>query len=155
MKNTNTQETINTYDLILLVDDDPTAIYYNKIMLERAGYTNCLIELGDGRELVEFLTQPCAFQNVLVLLDFNMKQMGGVEAAQQIQRNPPGGIELAIFLLSTHIPREVLRTIVSLPLIQGIMVKPLSIEKLHQTLRSRQHVVEQPPGDFHSLRVAS
>ena len=70
---------------ILLVDDSSTMRRIQKNTLEKLGHTD-VTEAGDGLEAIAKLTTAGPFD--LVLMDWNMPNMTGIEALQKIKADP-------------------------------------------------------------------
>jgi len=69
---------------ILLVDDSTTMRRIQKNTLEKIGHTD-VTEAGDGQEA---LTKLAAGGFELVLMDWNMPNMTGIEALKKIKADP-------------------------------------------------------------------
>lgn len=69
---------------ILLVDDSSTMRRIQKNTLEKIGYTD-VTEAGDGAEALSTLSKG-GFE--LVLMDWNMPNMTGIEALRKIKADP-------------------------------------------------------------------
>lgn len=67
---------------VLLVDDDPTTNFLNKLLLQRMEVAEQLLVAENGREALRTLTQTCLLAEApvcpaLILLDVNMPIMNG------------------------------------------------------------------------------
>ena len=80
---------------ILIVDDNAPIRYLMRFYLEQAGYIVCG-EAYDGVEAIECAKQT---QPDLILLDFTMPIMSGMEAASVLKRMMP---ETPIILFTLH-----------------------------------------------------
>ncbi len=69
---------------ILLVDDSTTMRRIQKNTLEKLGYTE-VMEAGDGQEAIASL-KKCKVD--LVLMDWNMPNMNGLDALKAIKADP-------------------------------------------------------------------
>jgi CheY-like chemotaxis protein len=83
---------------ILLVDDDSTTNYLNKILLLRLGVTERLFIAENGREALGLLAQTHA---ALILLDTNMPVMGGIEFLEAYQQLPLSQRQAQVVVLLT------------------------------------------------------
>ena len=124
---------------VLLVDDDATANFLNKMLLQRAGVTEHLLVAEDGEQALRALATACVSPGKaqcpdLILLDLNMPVLNGIEFLQAYQHLPATqrqGI-VVLLLTSASVERD-LRQLQDLPL-DGILEKPLTVGKLQQVL---------------------
>lgn len=85
---------------ILIVDDFANTRYATRLVLERQGYT--VFEAGDGQEALSVLDgKPVD----LVITDYNMPQMNGVELIYEIRKISTYKY-IPILLLSTETDEE-------------------------------------------------
>lgn len=82
---------------ILLAEDNPVNIKVAVAMLQRLGYRPDVV--GNGREALEALR---AQTYDLLLLDMEMPEMGGVEAAARIEREWPPATRPRIVAMTAH-----------------------------------------------------
>ena len=80
---------------ILLVDDNPAIRRIVRSYLEKQGLVVCG-EAGDGQEAIDQLPR---LNPDLVVLDFSMPRMNGLDAARQLKFQNPG---LPIVMLTLH-----------------------------------------------------
>lgn len=124
---------------VLLVDDDETANFLNKMLLERAGVTKHLLVAEDGAQALRLLASTClspaqAPCPELILLDLNMPVLNGIEflhAYQHLSAAQRQGI-VVMLLTSASVERD-LDQLRGLPL-DGILEKPLTAAKLQRVL---------------------
>jgi len=121
---------------ILLVDDDATTNFLNRLLVQRAGITDQILVAEDGREALRILHDTCPGTNcsALVLLDLNMPVFNGLEFLQAYQQLPPAQRQstLVIVLTSAVLDRD-LAQLQRLP-VAGVLAKPLTKEKLQRLL---------------------
>lgn len=124
---------------VLLVDDDATANFLNKLLIQRAGVTEHLLVAEDGAQALRTLASTCASPGKaqcpdLILLDLNMPVLNGIEFLQAYQHLPATQRQGTVVLLltSASVERD-LNQLQGLPL-DGILEKPLTTAKLEQVL---------------------
>jgi CheY-like chemotaxis protein len=124
---------------VLLVDDDATANFLNKILIQRADVTERLLVAEDGAQALRLLASTCQSPDQaqcpeLILLDVNMPVMNGIEFLQAYQHLPAAqrqGI-VVLLLTSASVERD-MSLLRGLPL-DGVLEKPLTAAKLQQLL---------------------
>jgi CheY-like chemotaxis protein len=124
---------------VLLVDDDATTNYLNKILLTRLGVAEQLLVATNGREALTTLAQTCTAANTscpaLILLDVNMPVMSGIEFLEAYQHLPLGQQQaIVIVLLTTSVNARDLERVQTLP-IAGTLTKPLTEAKVTTLLQ--------------------
>jgi len=131
---------------VLLVDDDATTNYLNKLLINRLDVAEHLLVAENGREALAILAQTCTAANpscpMLILLDVNMPVMNGLEfleAYQQLPLAQPQAVVI-ILLTTTVSPRDLAR-VQALP-IAGTLAKPLTEGKIQALLQ--QHFPAAP-----------
>ena len=117
---------------VLLVDDDATTNFLNKLLLESLEVAEQLLVVENGAEALALLLQVCLPEATgcpaLILLDINMPIMNGVaflEAYQQLPLPQPP----VIVVLTTSMNAPELARLQQLP-IAGVLSKPLTREKV-------------------------
>jgi two-component system alkaline phosphatase synthesis response regulator PhoP len=80
--------------LILIVDDEADARHFKRFMLEEDGYN--IIEAGDGRLGVEIAIRE---RPQLIIMNYLMPEMNGLEAAAIIRRQP--GLEQTPIIMNS------------------------------------------------------
>ena len=89
---------------IFVVDDNPTLLHYLRSVLEQQDDWHVCNEAHNGREAVEMFPQ---IKPDLVVLDFQMPEMNGLEAARQIIKiSPDIPILMVSLYLSTQLAEE-------------------------------------------------
>lgn len=131
---------------VLLVDDDQTTNFLNRLLLTRLGVTEQVLIAGNGEEALRLLAQQCkepATCPNLILLDMNMPVLNGLaflEAYAQLPSAVQDAIVIVMLTTSLH-PADLARA-QQLP-IAGFLNKPLTEEKVASLLR--QHFADERP----------
>jgi CheY-like chemotaxis protein len=121
-------------DSVLLVDDDPTTNFLNKLLLTSLQVSERILVAENGQQALQTLTQYCTPATLtcpqLILLDMNMPVLNGLaflEVFAQLPLAQQRPIIIVLLTSSLH-PRDMLR-IQKLP-IAGFLDKPLTKGKV-------------------------
>ncbi len=113
---------------ILLVDDDPSILELNEILLQRDGHEVTLA--GSGPEALRALAKR---RFDLVFLDEEMPGMNGVEVAKRIRASEaPGGKRQIIFALTGNATKEDFARLLAAGF-DACFAKPFRAQEFHQT----------------------
>lgn len=115
---------------ILLVDDSTTMRRIQKNTLEKLGHTD-VVEAGDGAEAIKALAAG-GFE--LVLMDWNMPNMTGIEALKLIKANPATKAIPVIMVTSESEKTRIMEAIQSGA--ANYVVKPFQPETLAEKIAS-------------------
>ncbi|GGF08394.1 response regulator [Hymenobacter cavernae] len=123
---------------VLLVDDDPTTNFLNKLLLQRMGVTEQVLIAENGEQALRTLAQSCTNAGgpgcpKLILLDMNMPVLNGLaflEAYVQMQLSQQ---PIVIVMLTTSLHPVDLARAQELP-IASFINKPLTKEKVADLL---------------------
>jgi len=125
---------------VLLVDDDPTTNFLNKLLLTRMGVAQQVLVAENGEQALRTLHQNCAAPESsacprLILLDMNMPVLNGLaflEAYAQMSLAQQQATVIVMLTTSLH-PVDLARA-QQLP-IAGFLNKPLTQEKVTTLLQ--------------------
>jgi len=125
---------------VLLVDDDPTTNFLNKLLLTRMGVAQQVLVAENGEQALRTLDQSCQTSEhstcpQLILLDMNMPVLNGLgflEAYVQLPLAYQQPIVIVMLTTSLH-PTDLARA-QQLP-IAGFLNKPLTKEKVTALLQ--------------------
>ena len=124
---------------VLLVDDDQTTNYLNRLLLKRLAVADELLVAQNGLEALEVLRahrhRPDSAEPVLVFLDVKMPVMDGFEFLQAYEQlRAEDKAETVIVMLTTSLhPHDVER--MQQLNIAGFLNKPLTKEKIDAVLQ--------------------
>lgn len=110
---------MNSFDhvaFVVVVEDEDGHAYLIEKNLKRAGITNQILRLKDGKEAIEFFSgvvvrghQPKNLNQALVLLDLNLPLFDGFDVLQKIRSSDAGKHTPIIVLSSTTQEQEIRR----------------------------------------------
>jgi two-component system chemotaxis response regulator CheY len=116
---------------ILLVDDSTTMRRIQKNTLEKLGFTD-VVEAVDGADAVGKLSAMGKFD--LVLMDWNMPNMTGIEALKKIKADPAIKATPVIMVTSESEKNKIMEAIQSGA--ASYVVKPFEAETLMSKIKS-------------------
>jgi CheY-like chemotaxis protein len=130
---------------VLLVDDDPTTNFLNKMLLTRMGVTEQVLVAENGEQALRTLDQTCSASATaacprLILLDMNMPVLNGLAFLEAYVQMPLAHQQaIVIVMLTTSLHPVDLARAQALP-IAGFLNKPLTKEKVTALLQ--QHFAQ-------------
>jgi two-component system sensor histidine kinase/response regulator len=116
---------------VLLVDDNQAAREILKSVLE--SFTLEVITVTSGIQAIHYLKNNYFTPIDIVLMDYSMPEMDGIEAARII-RTDHQLASLRIVMMSTGYASEVLYQEIETLNLQGLIIKPIRNSKLHDLL---------------------
>ncbi|QJX48723.1 response regulator [Hymenobacter taeanensis] len=122
---------------ILLIDDDKTTNFLNRLLLEDLQVAHQVLVAENGQQALHIMTQgQQQSRPALILLDVNMPVMNGfefLEAYATLEEAYRQSIILVMLTTSLH-PRDIAR-LQELP-IQGFLSKPLTKQMVQELLQT-------------------
>lgn len=119
---------------IILVDDNEADNVYHEIMIRKAGFTGEVRIFETGVQALEFLRSDPLDTPSCIFLDINMPMLDGFEVAEEatplLQDKPT---VVLMMLTSSGSPADRARA-ATLPVIQGYLIKPLTVASVRETL---------------------
>ena len=85
---------------ILVVDDNPAVRHYLRALLEQQSSWQVCAEARTGKEAIQRVESN---PPDMILLDFQMPDLNGLDAARQISRSFP---EIPILMVTIHLSRQ-------------------------------------------------
>jgi len=124
---------------VLLIDDDMATNFVSKMLIKKAGITDHIETVLNGKQALEYLTNTGKYeksdgiypQPMLILLDINMPVMDGWEFAEafaKLEQEQKGKI-IIVMLTSSLNPDDKAKA-ENLPSISGFQNKILTMEAL-------------------------
>jgi CheY-like chemotaxis protein len=131
---------------ILLAEDDHLNQTILRRILEKAGHSVAVA--GNGREAVE-AWEHGSFD--IILMDIQMPEMDGVEAASRIRRmEAAAGSHIPIAALTAYALKGDEEKFLSLGM-DGYVSKPIDINKLYETIEDLSLEEDEMPGEILSI----
>ncbi|NQZ75652.1 MAG: response regulator [Ekhidna sp.] len=116
---------------ILLIDDDPTVNFLNRVFIEKS-------DLGAKTTVITFAKDALdqigkgTLQPAIILLDLNMPKMDGWQFVEQFQKLPSDKQQSKIIILSSTINPSDKEKANQIPEIVDFISKPLTLKKVEQ-----------------------
>jgi len=136
--------------LVLIVEDEPAVVTMLRYNLEKQGYR--VDEAGDGAEA---LTRIAEAKPDLVLLDWMLPTLSGIEVCRQLRRNPNTATLPVIMLTARADDQDAVRGLNTGA--DDYITKPFSIEaliaRIRALLRRSSGAAEKGHVGFHDIEV--
>lgn len=133
---------LKTLESILIVDDDPDAVFVTTRFLEHAKAFASIHSVSDGQEALDLFTNPDlqakqgsgAFPPEVVLVDINMPRLNGFEFLEAymkegLSHEDPSQNPTFLILTSSAHPGDLQRA-EDIPLVKGVIQKPLDLKTI-------------------------
>ncbi|MDQ3291355.1 MAG: response regulator [Bacteroidota bacterium] len=135
---------MNKLNCILLVDDNETTCFINRLLIDKLNIVQELITARDGRSALDLLQERLnAGQELpeLILLDIKMPGMDGFEFYAEYKKRPELASSLIVMLTTSQNSRDIEQA-KSLG-ISHYLTKPLTSQKITDIINSNFQL-EQP-----------
>ncbi len=121
---------------IVLIDDDATTNYLNKLIIERSDLVDEVLSFDSAQEALSFFNQDNSSEDeALVLLDINMPIMSGWQFLDQYQTMQNKGSNKIVILTSSINPADKQMAEEKVGILD-YKSKPLSIEMVNELVSS-------------------
>ncbi|MCA9401968.1 MAG: response regulator [Candidatus Omnitrophica bacterium] len=118
---------------ILVVDDSGVQRKMIIQIIQKAGYTNGILEAGDGAQAIEVLGTN--FEDIgLVLCDWNMPNMSGLEFIQGVAQVPPLASIPIVMVTTEGTEGKIAEARQANPNLAGYVAKPFTPEQLKSAI---------------------
>jgi len=118
---------------IMVVDDSGVQRKMIIQIIKKAGYENETLEAADGAIAIE--TLAANFQDVgIVLCDWNMPNMSGLEFISAVAKVPPVATIPIIMVTTEGTEEKMAEAKAANPNLAGYIAKPFTPEKLKETI---------------------
>ncbi|HSI76811.1 MAG TPA: response regulator [Lunatimonas sp.] len=122
-----------SFDLIVLVDDDPINNLINKRLIKKLVLSPNIKEFLEAEEALKYIQTLNRLNKVLILVDINMPVMNGWDFLKEYA-NFESYREDIIIMLSSSIDFQDRQKTKDFPYVHGFIEKPLTFEKLKKIL---------------------
>lgn len=116
---------------IVLIDDDPTTNYLNKMIIERSELVDEVFTFNSAEEALEFFNTTDSPEDALVLLDINMPIMNGWQFLDHYKEMDRVKSNKIVMLTSSINPSDKQMADEKNDVVD-YMSKPLSVEMLQE-----------------------
>ena|SRR5690606_18115837 len=122
-----------SFDLIVLIDDDPINNLINKRLIVKLNLSPAVIEFLEAEKALSFIESTDEIKKTLILLDINMPVMNGWDFLGHYAKLENKRQDMIIMLSSSidHQDRQKSR---EFKYVRGFIEKPLTREKIAQIL---------------------
>jgi CheY-like chemotaxis protein len=117
---------------IVLIDDDSTTNFLNKMIIEKANLVDEIIVFDEPEKALAYFKENKSKQSALILLDINMPVMNGWEFLDLYAQMQNGSTSDHIVMLTSSIDPEDKQRAEEFKNVSGYRSKPLSIDMLEK-----------------------
>lgn len=137
----------NSFDTVMLVDDDEMSIYLEKKIIEQTGLVNTIKTFDNGLEAINFLKDNLNNPEVLpkiILLDICMPIMDGwafLEEFKDLKHHLEE--KIVIYILSSSISSDDIKKVQKINEVSNFIIKPITkevFEKIAKALKNNKFI---------------
>lgn len=122
-----------SFDLIVLIDDDPINNLINKRLIKKFVLSPDIKEFLEAEEALKYIQSLSHINKVLILVDINMPVMNGWDFLKEYAHFESYRKD-TIIMLSSSIDFQDRQKSKDFPYVSGFIEKPLTFEKLKNIL---------------------
>lgn len=124
------------YNTIILVDDNPTTIFYHKDVVSEFEPSAEIFSFDNPYKFIDEFKQTFSksTEPILLLLDINMPEIRGFELIELLEENEEDMSKLDILIVTSSKLNSDLEKASRYPNIIGFIEKPIDIDKLNKAL---------------------
>ncbi|MFK7916627.1 MAG: two-component system response regulator [Ilumatobacter sp.] len=111
---------------VALIDDNPADNYLHRLVAERSGLVEQVVDFVDPRDALEALVGNQLPDNTLVLLDIRMPHLDGFEFLEEFELRGRHRSDVVVMMLSTSLLPEDQERARSFGAVEGFLQKPLT-----------------------------
>jgi len=137
----------NSFDTVMLVDDDEMSIYLEKKIIEQTGLINTIKTFDNGLDAINFLKDNLNNPELLpkiILLDICMPIMDGwgfLEEFKDLKHHLEE--KIVIYILSSSISSDDIKKVKKINEVSNFIIKPITkevFEKIAKALKNNKFI---------------
>jgi CheY-like chemotaxis protein len=128
------------FDKIILVDDNPTTIFYNTDIISDFDKNAQILSFQNELEFLKFIdkeNKTLKDENVLLLMDINMPNNTGFEIIAELEENYDTLNNFLTLIVTSSNLKSDYEKATRFQQIKGYIEKPLTVEKLSSVLKDK------------------
>lgn len=122
------------FERVVLIDDNETDNFFHSLAVTKAGFEGDVRAFERPEEGLSFLLKDQIQVPTFVFLDINMPSLTGFDVAQALTDGLRPLSEFRLFMLTSSNWTDDRRRAEAIPLIQGFMVKPMTVANAAELL---------------------
>lgn len=124
---------LTQYKKVIVIDDDPINNMICEKMVQHAGFAEQVHSFLSALDALEWVKQSQeSTSDIFILLDINLPLMNGWEFLDQLQqlKDNHQSIDFSIYIHSSSVSVDDQQKATEHPLVNGFILKPLTLDKL-------------------------